>query len=127
VSVGPRLVEILKDVHARQSETAAVAGTHRLVFRGPRGGELSRSDVSRELHKDALRDAGLRASLRLHDLRHTAAATWLQCNLPLIYVQRQLGHATIQTTEKQYGHLERDWLANAAEHVGARLWEPASE
>ena len=74
--------------------------------RGPRGGELSRSDVSRDLHKHALEDAGLRRTLRLHDLRHTAAASWLAAGLPLIYVQRQLGHASITTTQQVYGHLE---------------------
>ena len=77
-----------------------------LVFRGPRGGELSRSDVSRDLHKHALEDAALRRTLRLHDLRHTAAASWLAAGLPLIYVQRQLGHASITTTQQVYGHLE---------------------
>jgi integrase len=122
VNIGPRLVGILTALRARVSEAATSDSSHELVFRGPRGGELHRSDVSRDLHKEALRDAGLRTSLRLHDLRHTAAATWLQCNLPLIYVQRQLGHATIQTTEKQYGHLERDWLAGAAASVEERLW-----
>ena len=69
------------------------------MFRGPRGGELSRSDVSRDLHKHALEDAALRRTLRLHDLRHTAAASWLAAGLPLIYVQRQLGHASITTTQ----------------------------
>jgi integrase len=122
VSIGPRLVEVLMDLRARVSEAATADSTHNLVFRGPRGGELNRSDVSRDLHKEALHDAGLRTSLRLHDLRHTAAATWLQCDLPLIYVQRQLGHATIQTTERQYGHLERDWLAGATASVEERVW-----
>ncbi|HEX2103920.1 MAG TPA: hypothetical protein VHF51_09730 [Solirubrobacteraceae bacterium] len=41
------------------------------ISSGPRGGELSRSDVSRDMHKHALEGAGLRRSLRLHDLRHT--------------------------------------------------------
>jgi predicted DNA-binding transcriptional regulator AlpA len=60
-----------------------------LVFVGPRGGRLSRSDITRDDHKEALEAAGLRLSLRLHDLRHTAPATWLAASLPMIYVQRQ--------------------------------------
>jgi integrase len=125
VNIGPRLAEMLKDVRGRQAERHTADASRQLVFRGPRGGELSRSDVSRDLHKEALRAAGLRTSLRLHDLRHTAAATWLQCNLPLIYVQRQLGHASIQTTERQYGHLESDWLADAAARVEQHVWRSA--
>ena len=66
---------------------------------------------------------GLRESLRLHDLRHTAAASWLAAGLPLIYVQRQLGHASITTTERQYGHLEKSFLRGAARRAEAAIWE----
>jgi integrase len=96
-----------------------------LVFRGPRGGELSRSDVSRDLHKHALEDAALRRTLRLHDLRHTAAASWLAAGLPLIYVQRQLGHASITTTQQVYGHLEESFLRGAADRVERLIRTPA--
>jgi integrase len=95
-----------------------------LVFRGPRGGELSRSDVSRDLHKHALEDAALRRTLRLHDLRHTAAS-WLAAGLPLIYVQRQLGHASITTTQQVYGHPEESFLRGAADRVERLIWTPA--
>ena len=64
------------------------------MFPGRRGQPLDRSHVSNAWHKHALEDAGLRQTLRLHDLRHTAAASWLAAGLPLIYVQRQLGHAS---------------------------------
>jgi integrase len=82
---------------------------------------LNRSDVSRDDHKAALEDAGLRTTLRLHGLRHTAAASWLACGLPLIYVQRQLGHASLTTTEALYGHLEEAFLRDAAERVEERI------
>lgn len=49
----------------------------KLVFRGPHGGALSRSDLSRDVHKAVLEDAAPRGPVRLHDLRHTAAASWL--------------------------------------------------
>jgi integrase len=74
------------------------------------------------MHKEALRQAGLRESLRLHDLRHTAPAAWLALGKPLIYAQRQLGHASITTTERHYGHLEHDYLANAATEIDAQIW-----
>jgi integrase len=78
-------------------------------------------------HQRALRDAGLRQTLRLHDLRHTAAASWLAAGLPLIYVQRQLGHASITTTERQYGHLEKSFLRGAAERAEVVVWEAPLE
>ena len=50
----------------------------------------------------------------LHALRHTAAAAWLAAGNSLMYVQRQLDHADIATTERHYGHLERHVLAAGA-------------
>jgi len=38
---------------------------------------LTRHVISKEWHKRTLEDAGLRNSVRLHDLRHTAATYWL--------------------------------------------------
>jgi integrase len=123
VEFGPRIGGILRDLRARQTEygLADPAGTQ--VFLGPTGAPLNRNDISRGEHKAALRRAGLRESLRLHDLRHTAAASWLAVGLPLIYVQRQLGHSSITTTEQQYGHLEKSFLHNAAKRAEAAIWE----
>jgi integrase len=50
----------------------------------------------------------------LHSLRHTAAAAWLATGQPLMYVQRQLGHSQITTTERLYGHLEEGFMRHAA-------------
>ena len=74
---------------------------------------LDRNTVSRGWHKQALKDAALR-DVPLHALRHTAAAAWLAAGNSLMYVQRQLGHAEISTTERYYGHLERRALAAGA-------------
>lgn len=124
VHVGPRLVELLRDLKARRGEVRTDDSSEDLVFRGPKGGQLSRSDVSRDMHKEALEDAGLRRSLRLHDLRHTAAASWLTCGKPLVYVQQQLGHA-ITTTEQHYKHLADDYRVSAAGEVEAAIWKSA--
>jgi integrase len=74
---------------------------------------MDRTTVSRDWHKQALQDAALR-DMPLHALRHTAAASWLAAGNSLMYVQRQLGHADIGTTERYYGHLERHVLAAGA-------------
>ena len=123
VEFGPRIAGILRDLRATEAEHRSADLRSRPVFATPEGGRLSRHTVSGSWHKDALRDGELRATLRLHDLRHTAAASWLAAGLPLIYVQRQLGHASITTTEAQYGHLEKGFLRGAASRAEAVVWE----
>lgn len=127
VEAGPDLLRTLTDLNARQSEhhtvlrrqpvfTMPVRHSKAQAGRWPSAGPpaaIDRNTVSRDWHKAALRDAGLR-DMPLHALRHTAAATWLYCGQPLIYVQRALGHASITTTESFYGHLEQSLLKSVA-------------
>jgi hypothetical protein len=80
--------------------------------------------VSRQWHHEALRGAGLRQTIRLQDFRHSAAAGWLATGLPMIYVQRQLGHSNIGTTIDLYGHLEESFLRDAAARAEAAIWGP---
>jgi integrase len=40
-----------------------------------------------------------------HTLRHTWASVLLSSGVPIFLVSRYAGHATIQTTADQYGHL----------------------
>ncbi len=90
------------------------------------GEPLDRTTVSRDWHKGALQDAGLR-DMPLHALRHTAAAAWLAGGNSLKYVQEQLGHADIGTTERYYGHLERHVLAEGAKATEAAIARAARE
>ncbi|MGO9321840.1 MAG: tyrosine-type recombinase/integrase [Solirubrobacteraceae bacterium] len=128
VEIGPGLSRTLKDQLARRAEMDSGDQKDAPVFVMPvrtrkadRGrwasaGDPERFDrntVSQDWHKIALQDAGLR-DMPLHSLRHTAAAAWLAGGNSLMYVQRQLGHADIATTERYYGHLERHVLAAGA-------------
>lgn len=45
---------------------------------------------------------------RVHDLRHAHASKLIVGNVPLVKVQRRLGHESIQTTIDTYGHLRLD-------------------
>jgi integrase len=128
VDFGPRLRSVLLDVKARQQELRLDRDGTGPVFLGPGRwphtpgtARMERSTVAREWHKRALRDAGLR-DMPLHSLRHTAAAAWLTTGKPLMYVQRQLGHASITTTESCYGHLEVTFLKGAAAETEAAIW-----
>jgi integrase len=135
VEIGPELAATLADHAAQRMEETPDAGHHALLFvmpvrRGKREKGRWRSDrdlsaidrgtVSRAWHKQALQDAGLR-DMPLHSLRHTAAAAWLSTGRPLMYVQRQLGHAQITTTERLYGHLEEAFARAAAADTEALI------
>ena len=128
VEIGPGLCAVLRNQLARRAEVAAGDVTKAVLFVMPvrtvkrssgrwesagAGVPFDRTTVSRDWHKQALQDAALR-DMPLHALRHTAAAAWLAAGNSLMYVQRQLGHADIGTTERYYGHLERHVLAAGA-------------
>lgn len=61
--------------------------------------------------------AGLK-HIRLHDMRHTFASQLLAAGVPIHYVSKQLGHATIDITVDLYGHLvpgaNREWMDRLA-------------
>lgn len=128
VEIGPSLCAVIRDQVARRDELVSADRTDGFLFVMPLrtikrsigrwdsagvARPLDRTTVSRDWHKQALEDAALR-DMPLHALRHTAAAAWLAAGNSLIYVQRQLGHADINTTERYYGHLERHVLAAGA-------------
>jgi integrase len=128
VEIGPGLARTLRDQIARRAEMSAgqekTAALFFMPIRGPKRSSgrwasaglyqpMDRTTVSRDWHKQALQDAALR-DMPLHALRHTAAASWMAAGNSLMYVQRQLGHADISTTEHYYGHLERHVLAAGA-------------
>lgn len=128
VEIGPRTSLVLRTQLDQRREFVTGPAEGALVFVMPVrtakrsqgrwesagvGEAIDRTTVSRDWHKQALQDAALR-DMPLHALRHTAAASWLAAGNSLMYVQRQLGHADISTTERYYGHLERHVLAAGA-------------
>lgn len=120
VDMGPRLTEALRDLHARQAELTVGDVDLGLVFPAPGGGY---DDPGRLLdeHRAALKRAGLRLSLRNHELRHTAAAVWLSLGFGLEYVRRQMGHRQITTTINAYGHHEGSMIPAAAARAEAAI------
>jgi integrase len=139
VEIGPALCDTLRDLRAVRAESDSLSITRAWVFTMPvrtrkasRGrwpskaqfAPMDRNTVSTGWHKDALTDARLR-DMPLHALRHTAAAAWLLTGHPLIYVQRQLGHASITTTESFYGHLEEGFLKSAPAATEAAIRDAA--
>jgi len=67
------------------------------------------------------RAKGLEKSPRIHDLRHTCASWLIQSGRPLPDVQGHMGHESIVTTVKNYGHLDRTSGQDNAAAIDAML------
>ena len=124
VLVAPYLLELLRDHRSCQARVGKVPT---LAFTSPRGAMLNRHNVRRRGHDSAVKKAGLSPTLRLHDLRHTAATIWLASGESIYFVQQQLGHKDIQTTIDLYGHPDRAAHRDAAARAAAWWREGVSE
>jgi integrase len=152
---GHRLVPILDNAQQALEELyAAAADTreHAPVFATverkpgrdgatrPTGRPLCPRMVSRVFRRYADR-AGLPASVRLHDLRHTAITNAIGQGEDILLVAAFAGHAKTSTTVDVYGHLMPDRVRAAAQrmrsvagpspqgvanHAGSRLSSSAS-
>lgn len=94
----------LRDLLNDQLTTAVEPGPDALVFTSPMGSVIRRHNFGGRVWKPAVRAAGL-DGLRMHDLRHTAAALMIAVNESPELVKRQLGHSSIEVTFDVYGHL----------------------
>ncbi|MGK2965103.1 MAG: tyrosine-type recombinase/integrase [Tepidiformaceae bacterium] len=90
------------------------------VFTRPDGGQLQPQRISRSFQSLARR-AEL-PSIRLHDLRHTAATLALAAGIHPKVVSERLGHSTIQLTLDTYSHVVEGIHEAAAEQLGDVLF-----
>ena len=85
----------------------------------PAPGDLPTLQAPRCLSVLQSRSAGLPATLRFHDLRHTHAALLIADGWHPLAISRRLGHSTMTVTMDRYGHLlpslEAELLARSAE------------
>jgi integrase len=88
------------------------------VFAAPSGGPLREENWKRSVQWSRAVRAVQQPSLRVHDLRHTAASVWLGAGADPKVVQRVLGHASAAMTMDLYGHLIDQNLWDAARRVG---------
>jgi integrase len=63
----------------------------------------------------ARKRAGLRETLRLHDLRHYAVSCLIEQGAPILVVAKIAGHADPSITLRVYAHLLEGALAEAAD------------
>ena len=72
--------------------------------------ELPYSDIKKAFNS-ALQKANIK-NFRFHDLRHTFATRLVMANVPIVTVQKLLGHKNITTTLR-YAHATDESLRNA--------------
>ncbi len=75
------------------------------VFSSRAGTPLSVHNVHNRSWKPLLKRAGLPASTRMHDLRHTCATLLLSRGVPVKVVSEMLGHASVAITLDTYSHV----------------------
>ncbi|MBD0356915.1 MAG: site-specific integrase, partial [Rubrobacter sp.] len=116
VGIGPRTAEALKAHRARQLEERMAARSWEdpgLVFPNARGKVRRRDSVMRSL-RSLLKEAGLPAQIRFHDLRHTAATLAIRQGMPIHVVSKMLGHSDPAMTLRRYAHVLDDMREDAA-------------
>jgi integrase len=94
------------------------------IFRTAAGRPVN-SDYLARCFKRVLLAAGL-ATMRLYDLRHTAASLALSAGVSPKVVSEQLGHASSAFTLDTYSHVLPHLQSEAAGRVEALLFPPGS-
>ena len=91
------------------------------VFSTGTGRPINVSNLRNRDWKKLLGCAGLPATTRLHDLRHSAATLLLCRGVPVKVVSEMLGHADISITLSIYAHVLPDMQDGAADAVDDAL------
>ena len=140
VEIGPALARVLADQLARRAARAGGSGPQRPRCSSCRCGSATMAAAAgrararrRSSTEQPSRASGTSrrspmpsfATCRCTRCGTRAAAAWLAAGNSLMYVQRQLGHSDIATTERYYGHLERHVLAAGAVATEEAIDEPS--
>ena len=87
------------------------------IFPSRAGTPLSVHNVHNRSWKPLLKRAGLPASTRMHDLRHTCATLLLSKGVPVKVVSEMLGHGDVAITLAVYQSVLPDMQENAARAI----------
>lgn len=129
---GELFVDALKNYKSRTVPLTAAAAAvvahwsqdrqpHEWLFASPTGTALREGNWKRSIGWAKAKLAIGRPTLRVHDLRHTAASLWLAGGADPKVVQRVLGHASATMTMDLYGHLIDANLWASARRVGDHM------
>jgi integrase len=119
-----RALEALRSHRKRQIEEQLRAGSgwqdKGLVFTTGKGTPLDAQNVVNRFFKPLLKRAAL-PDIRWHDLRHTYATLLLVRGTHPTYVQKSLGHASVQLTLDRYSHWMPSMGRNTAQGIDEAL------
>jgi integrase len=119
------LVKELRTHRRKQNEERLKLGSawqnNDLVFPSEVGTPITHSNVT-QVFKRVLKNAKLRTSLRLYDLRHSHATLLLKAGIHAKVVSERLGHSTIALTLDVYSHVLPGMQAEAAAHLETMLY-----
>jgi integrase len=119
-----RAAEALRSHRKRQMEKQPTVGVqwtdNGLVFTTTIGTPLDAQKIVNRHFKPLLKRAGL-PDIRWHDLRHTYATLLLSRGTHPTYVQKSLGHASVQLTLDRYSHWMPSMGRNTAKGIDEAL------
>ena len=90
------------------------------MFATVKGTPIDAQNIINRFFKPLLKRSGL-PSIRWHDLRHTYATVLLARGTHPTYVQKYLGHATVQLTLDRYSHWMPSMGRNTADDLVPRF------
>ena len=93
-----------------------------LVFCSADGRPLDPNGFVKKEFGNAVTAAEL-GKLRFHDLRHTFGSLKIEQGENIYYIQRQMGHSSIQVTIDIYGHLLESRKPEAAAKTDAMIFQ----
>jgi len=91
------------------------------VFATGKGTTINVNNLRYRTWKRLLERAGLPATTRIHDLRHSAATLLLSRGVPIKVVSEMLGHADVSITLSVYAHVLPDMQDKAADAMDDAL------
>ncbi|MDD3012386.1 MAG: tyrosine-type recombinase/integrase [Candidatus Gastranaerophilales bacterium] len=91
------LIDVLKELKEKSKSE--------IIFTNKEGNHLDPDNMVKRHFLPNLKSAGINKQIRFHDLRHTFASALIAQNVPIKYIQAQMGHSSIQVTLDRYGHL----------------------
>lgn len=132
VPLAPEVRQALRELHLRAGRPESG-----LVFSDRRGGVLDARNLLRRHFRPALErakvgpdqeplDAERVKALRLYDLRHGFATAALEAGADVKTTSELMGHASTRMVMEVYQHVSDDRKREAADRIGARLFEQSS-
>ncbi len=109
----------------RRDELVQPHSPPQALFLGVRGGRLSVRTIRQMVYRRC-GQAGTRARVGPHGLRHAFATHLLQSGCDLRTIQSMLGHASLSTTQR-YTHLDLGRIVDVYERAHPRAQAPATD